>query len=241
VSLGKHGLKVLGLSVMTALGLMAVSASTAHAVAFLENYSTITSLLIAIPEVDTLLRFQTAAGGEIDCTNFDVLQGDLLGSGKGEEPGVAHVEFLFLQCNTYVVTEGALEAQPKCEFFKTALDREKGITTKDFTILALATVFLHTDGVPYVEVRGVGAESIFMQIFSKNCIGFPNGSKIKGSVILKLSPGSSAEFTNAKKQLVEVADLTLFPNKLFLNAALEAKLLGSMWVKLANEEQWGIC
>jgi hypothetical protein len=234
---------VLGLSVMTALSLMALSASAARAAGvFLQAASALTSLKLALAEVDVLLRLQTSLGGEIDCTNIDIANAiDLLGSGKGEEPGVAHVEATFLKCKPYSLIEGTLEAQTKCELFKTTLDREKGVTTEDFTIVALALVFLHTDGVPYVRVHGVGAESIFTQFFSKNCIGIPNGAKLKGSVILKLSPGSSAAFTNAEKQLVEVADLTLFPNELLFGGILEAKLLGSLWLKLVNSEPWGIC
>jgi hypothetical protein len=233
MSLKKHGLKVLGLSIMAALSLMAFGASAAQATdsgVFLENEKAITSLKTATGEVDVLGKLEvTALNVEIDCTGFTVKQGDLLGSGAGEEPGVGHVELLFTGCISYALSP--LAEQKNCKLYESTLDREKKVNVGNILARGLALVFLHTDGVAYVRVHGVGG--LFTQIFSENCIGVPNGLKIGGLEVLKVTKVG-------KRLLAEMANLTLFPNELKYGEN-SAELLGSVWVELTNKELLGIC
>lgn len=241
---GKHGLRVLGLSFLAVLGLT-LSAS-AQAADFLENSATLNTLLTATGEIDLLLRFEVPVSNlEIDCTALNVTEGDLLGTGAGEERGVAHVKLLFLNCLAYVLVP--LEGQPGCKLFPTAADRTAGTNEGDIRVTGLVLVFLHTDGKAYLRLHGLG-EDVLTQIFSTGCIGVPNGIKVKGLMVFKLHnqihAGGSALApdgeTNREKQLIEMADLTLFPNALRYGENI-AELLGSLWVKLSNNNPWGIC
>jgi hypothetical protein len=241
MNLGKHGPKVLALSILAALGLMALSASVAQAAngSFLENNVALTALKTATSTVDVLPVLEIPTVNlELDCTGVTSLEGDLLGSGKLEEAGLVHVRLLFTGCGAYNIGP-PLTQQSNCKLYETVLDREKETNAGNLLLEALAEVFLHTDGKPYLNVRGVGAEEIFTTVLAKNCT-FLNGTKIKGLEVLKLTPGTSLAYTNAVRQLVEMADLTLFPNNLKFGAN-QAFALGSIWAELTNGQPWGIC
>jgi hypothetical protein len=235
MSLRKHGLEVLGLGIMAALALMAFGASAAQATdsgVWLENEKAITSLLTATGEVDTLLRLEAAAVNiEIDCSAFIVKQGDLLGSGAGESPGVAHVELLLTGCKANTLSP--LAEQVNCKLYESALDREKKVNAGNLLVRGLALVFLHTDGVPYIRVHGVPPENIIITIFAENCIGVPNGTKVRGLEVFKVTKIE-------KRLLLEMASLTLFPNELVYGGSV-AELLGSIMLDLTNNELLGIC
>jgi hypothetical protein len=235
MSLRKHGLKVLGLSIMAALGLMAFGASAAQATdsgLWLENEAAIASLLTATGTVDVLGRLEVPKlNVEIDCTGFEVKQGDLLGSGTGESPGVAHVELLYTGCTGNSIT--SLTELKNCKLYENTLEREMKTNAGNLLAAGLALVFLHTDGVPYIRIHGVPGTDILSTILSENCIGIPNGTKVKGlEVFLVKKLGN--------RLLLEMANLTLFPNALFYGEN-SAELLGSVWVELTNGNLLGIC
>jgi hypothetical protein len=231
----KHGLKVFGLSIMMALGLMVFGASAAQATdsgVWLENEKAITTLLTATGTVDVLLKLEIVPlNVEIDCTGFTVLQGDLLGSGVGESPGVGHVELLFTGCKVY--TFNPLAEQAPCKLYENALEREMKTNAGNILAAGLALVFLHTDGVPYIRIHGVPGTDILVTLFSENCVGVPNGTKIRGLEVLLVKKIE-------KKLLLEMANLTLFPPALFYGEN-QAQLLGAVWVELTNGNLLGIC
>jgi hypothetical protein len=242
MSFRKHGSKVFGLSITVALGLMALSASAALGTdsgVFLEDEVAITSLKTATGEVDVLGQLEIPNSNiEIDCTGFNISQGDLLGSGVGEEPGVGHVEVLSTGCKAYALSP--LQEQKNCKLYETALDREKKVNAGNIVAKGLVLVFLHTDGTPYVRVHGVpnGAGlNVFAQIFSENCIGVPNGVKVTGLGVLKVTLIHTA---NGHFELIEMANLTLFPNELRYGEN-EARILGSALVTLTNAHVLGVC
>jgi hypothetical protein len=227
----RRALAVFGLAIPAVLGLLAFSAPIAQAV-WLESGSTIAESKIFTGEVDTLIQLETPAlNTEKDCTGLKIISGVVLGS-EASEPNIAHVEILLEGCKAYV--EEPLKALSACLFFETLADRETGKNPGNIIIKGLGEVFLH-NGSPYLQVSGAG-EGILAQIFSKNCLGDPNGIRIGGKIVLKLTPGE----TNAVEQLGEVANLTLFPNKLNIGEN-ELLLLGSVWLLLTNQNPWGIC
>jgi hypothetical protein len=251
MSLRKHGLRVLGLSIMAALGLTALSASAAQATdsgVFLENKSAITSLKTVTGEVDVLGKLDIPNSNvEIDCIGFNVLQGDLLGSGFGEEPGVGHIELLFTGCKGYTLSP--LAEQPNCKLYETSLSKIKKENAGNLVAKGLALVFLHEktalqtamgeQGTAYVRVHGVpmGEQRVLTQIFSEKCVGIPDGIKVVGLEVFKVT---LVENANGHLLLVEMADLVLFPKELSYgeNPGL---LLGAAWFKLANGQKLGIC
>jgi hypothetical protein len=243
MSLRKHGLKVLGLSLMATLGLLAFSASAALATdsgVFLENGSAITSLKTATGEVDVLGQLQVPNSNvEIDCTGFNVSQGDLLGSGVGEGAGVGHVELLYTGCKGYALSP--LAEQKNCKLYETALSKAKKENAGNIVAKGLALVFLHTDGTPYVRLHGIpnAGLNVFAQIFTEGCVGIPDGIKVTGLEVLKVT---LVENAIGHLLLVEMANLTLFPNELRYGEN-EALILGSAWVKFAggSTAKLGIC
>jgi hypothetical protein len=223
-----------GIGAVAVFGLTALFGTTAQAGVFLENGTAITTSLTGTGEVDTLGRFEIPAlNVEIDCTTFIPLEGVLLGSGAGEEPGVGHGQALAETCKAYVITP-VLTEQTGCKIYPTAADRTAGTNLGKILVQGLGEVILHGE-TPYIRVKGIGAEETFSQIFTQGCIGLPNGTKVKGSGTLKVTPGKE----NAVKQLAEMADLTLFPNKLRFGVN-ESLVLGSAWGKLSNENPGGM-
>jgi hypothetical protein len=243
MSISKHRPKVLVLSVLAAFGLIAFSASAAQAAAgsFLENGVAINALKTGTGTVDTLPVLEVpTANFEIDCTGITFLEVDLLGSGALEEAGVAHTRLLFTGCRVYTIGP-PLSEQKTCKVYETLLDREKETNAGNLVAEGLAEVFLHTDGKPYLRVKGInGAEEKLAQIFSKNCVSIMNGTKVTGLIVFQLTPGTSVAYTNAVRQLVEMASVSLFTNNLKFGEA-QAFALGSAWVELTNTQPWGIC
>jgi hypothetical protein len=235
MSLRKHGLKVLGLGLLAAVGLMAFSATAAQAV-WLESGATITGLKNATGEVDLLGVFDVPERNvEIDCAAFKVKKGEILGNGHANGSNIAHVELLYESCTVNGISP--LTADTPCEVYETQVDRENSTNPGNLLAKGLATI-IDMGGTKYVEVEGtLEAEEVFARIWSRNCLALPNGTKVKGLVTLDLHEGST---TNRVKQLVQVANLTLFPNKLKygINPAL---LLGAVWVKLESGNPWGVC
>jgi hypothetical protein len=232
MSFRKHGLKVLGLSVMAALGLMSFSASFAHAT-WLENGAAITGLKNATGEVDLLGVLEVPAlSVEIDCATFSVKKGEILGSSEATEPNVGHLELLYEKCDAYGTSPTlGPDNNGKCEIYETSANRTALTNEGNILAKALALVVTH-NGKQYVLVKNISA-----QIFSRECTALPNGLTVTGDVTLDLHEGGG---TNRIKQLATVANLTLFPNQLKygINPAF---LLGSVWVSLASGNPWGIC
>jgi hypothetical protein len=234
MSLKKYrGLNALGLGIiLAALSLMVFSASAAQAV-WLKNGATITGLENFVAEVDLLMTLEVPTlSTELDCATFSVKKGEILGSAEVTEPNVGHLEFLYEKCDAYGTTPTlALDNGGLCELYETVADRTAKTNEGNIVAKALLSVVSH-GGKQYLLVKSISA-----QIFSRECVGVPNGTTITGEVTLDLHEGPG---TNRVKQLVSVANLTLFPNQLKfgVNAML---LLGSIWVKLASGNPWGIC
>jgi hypothetical protein len=198
---------------------------------FLENEKAITSLKTATGEVDVLGKLEVPTlNVEIDCTGFTVKQGDLLGSGAGETPGVGHAELLFTGCKGYTLSP--LEEQKNCKLYESALDREKKVNSGNLLAVGLLLVFLHTDTVTYIRIHGAGL-GIIITLLSENCIGIPNGTKVTGLEVFKVTK-------SGPRLLIEMANLILFPNELKYGENT-AQLLGSAWIELTNKELLGIC
>jgi hypothetical protein len=245
MSLRKHGLKVLGLSILAASGLMAFSASAAQAASFLENGVAIGVLKTVTGTVDTLIQLQIfATGAEIDCAKVNVAEGDLLSTALGQTPGLAHLKLLLEECKAYSFMLDVnnkitnLTLQSNCKIFETSLAKVKNENGGNMIIEGLAQVFLHTDGNAYLDLTGVGGEQILTTVFSTNCTNLPTGQKITGLTVLKLTPGSEgATWPKAVKQLAEVAG---FGNAI-VYVTNPVVILGSIWFELSNSAEWGIC
>lgn len=262
MGLRKHGLKI-GLSLMAALSLMALGASVAQA-SWLESGTLITGLKTATGEVDLLgVLVVPDLGVELDCVGFTVTEGVILGNNHANGSNVGHVTLLYTECNSYSFSvihktgehQGTaldLLLDAPCELYETTLDRTKLVNEGNILAKGLATVLLEQTalektkklagtGEPYILVLGSLEDAIepdvLSRILSRNCLGVPNAIRIKGKVILDLHEGA---LTNRVKQLVRVAPLSLFPNELKYGGSA-AELWGSVWVKLASGNAWGIC
>lgn len=227
MSFRKHGLKVLGLSVMAALSLMAFSVSVVQG-AWLENGATITGLKNAKGEIDTLGILEVPAlNSKIDCTAFKVNPGVILGSAEASEPNIAHVGLLYEGCKGYTTSGGTLTLQSKCLLFETQVDRNALTNAGNILATALFEIITH-NGAKYIKVTA------HSKIWSEECVNIPNGTLVTGNFVMQLGAAS------VTKQLVSVSDLALFPNNLKFGIN-EAKLQGTVWVELESSNPWGIC
>lgn len=223
----KHGPKVFGLSFFVVLNLMAFGAAIAQGV-WLENGSAITGLKNFKAEIDTLNILEVPAlNSKIDCTAFKVNLGVILGSGEATEPNIAHVGLLYEGCQGYTTSGGTLTLQPKCLLFETQADRNALTNSKNILGTALFEIITH-NGAKYIKV------TVHSKIWSEECVNVPNGSLLSGNFVVQLGSAS------VTKQLVSVADLSLFPNN-FKFGINEAKLPGTIWVELESGNPWGVC
>lgn len=223
MSFKKHGLKVLSLSIMAALGLVAFSVSAAQAAhLYRENGVTITGLKNVTGIVDVLGKLEIPKlKSEIDCNKFKVTSGVILGNGHADGSNVGHGELLYEECKGFSGLLGeTLTLQANCKLFETQAERNADTNSGNIVAKALFLFQLHS-GALFVLVDAHSS------IWTRNCLNIPNGTLVSGSFTAKVTNDASG------KLLVEVADLTLFPNKLFFGEHL-AELLGSVWVSLVS-------
>lgn len=224
----KHGFIAFGLCVLAFLGLMAIGSPAGQA-SWLENGTAITGLKTFIWEVDLLIRFEVSElGVELDCLNLSTKRGEVLGSSEASEPNVGHVELLLEGCKAYF-TNPELTAQQFCLLFPTALDRTDLTNEGRLIAKGLASIMTHSDKKAYLVLKNFVVEGVAGSLCSITLVG------IKGEIVFDLHEGGTRE-----KQLVSVANLALFPNKLKYGIT-EPLFLGSFWVRLEPKNPWGIC
>jgi hypothetical protein len=145
-----HGLKVLGLSLLAALGLMAITASAAQAELLNDNILVNGNPLGANESKNYLGEvgegeLLTAGGVKIHCEN-----GDITGTIHGDGSGSAHVLY-----NGCTVVE-----EPFCEVYETLEDWKKGENEGHILATGKGQVFEH-EGNHYLLVEGLGEEKVF--------------------------------------------------------------------------------
>jgi hypothetical protein len=236
---GRHGIKVLGLSLIAALGLMAFMASAAQAGEFKvtngspETTGTFTAKGIASETVSgTVAEGKLLVPGlplTIKCTGGNASGTVLLG-------GVVHATILFTGC----FAEGA---EGTCKPYETKALMEENAAGPRGNILAsgLGEIIL-MEGKHYILVESA-KETPFSTIYWQRLCSQPLETKIFGSTVF-FAPNALTQLVNQTLSTIPQAELeTLFPNdKLFYgtqaawldgggttNAALTGANVGKKW------------
>jgi hypothetical protein len=228
----KHSIKILGLSLMAALGLTAfvavgAQAETAAPILVLGG----TTLAASVGGTVLLGRFLVPALRiEIHCE-----KGTLTGTVSS---GQALVEILYEECLKifkYNVTTGALE-----EELSACLIETTGLTAHHIKIYALILGLLHK-GTVYAIAHGDLPEDVLAKIEFKNCPFIGSAIKIKGLYAFQMTQGQAQNILltpgNAALQelLVPAANRLKFgPNPAFLDegqahVALTGAHTGCIW------------
>jgi len=251
MSLRKHGLKVLGLSFLTALSLMALSAGGAQAANFfliLNAAETILSNLHATAsgEIDLLgVLLIPELNFEVSCHKFTVKEGLIL------TDGVAHVQLLFETCLIDEIKNkvtGLLTELPKCKVYETAMDEELNLNAGNILAAALILVIKHefkvgekTESKIELLAHPKEAGGRFATLFFNELCPVPLESPISGLLTLEAHLGG-----HQVKQLLREAlpNLTLGSLIFGSGAGRPALLDGAAWVFLTGAHEglkWGIC
>ena len=242
MTLGKHELKALGLSLLTALSLMAITAAGASATtgkllilnAAKTTASELNAVLTGAMDLLNVLHVP-AINLEIHCTAFTVSNGTYLASDD-----VGHLNALFSGCLVYQLSP--LTHLAGCEIYPTAADRVAGTNKGHATVAALVLVLFHTGaGGEKIVIRAKpsSAEGSFVHLFYKNC---PTGSTalIRGGLTLAAHDNPEAHLV---KHLFEGATGSFILDQLQYGLN-PMTILGSIWVELTGEHagrEWGLC
>jgi hypothetical protein len=201
---GKQGLKVLGLSLLAALGLMAfgVSGASASGSFLIEG--------LGAPWEATI----TGAGENLLESRFIVLPLNIeifchlaTATGTIKNTGHGHATLTFSECLTVGIDSNVVHTL------------KGSVCTLEENIIAkvLALVFLHTNGAPYILLSPLDGLT-FAEVGGEPCIP---GAKIKGSQVLSISNSGGDDVT--KLISTKIANYsTLFPSdslKYGINAA----------------------
>jgi len=242
--LGKRRFKVLGLSFLAALSLMALSAGGARAANFfliLNAAETVLSNLHATGsgEIDLLgVLLIPDLNFEIVCHKFTVKEGLIL------TDGVAHAKLLFETCLIDEIKNkitGLLTELPKCKVYESAMDEELNLNAGNIPAEGLLLVKLHKfEGGEKIELLAHPKEAggRFATLFFNELCPVPLESPISGLLTLEMHLGG-----HQVKQLLRESEVGLTLGSLsFLGS--QAVLDGAVWVFLAGAHEglkWGIC
>jgi hypothetical protein len=243
MTLGKHGIRALGLSLLAAIGLMAVGAAGASGetgrLLILNEGKTVLSELDATfgAEVDLLsVLHAPAINLEIHCTSFTVNEGKYLVSDH-----VGHIKLLITGCALYQLSP--LTALSGCEVYETALDRTHLKNPGNIIAEALLLILKHNGASgSQVVIRAEPPASLnnaFAHLFFRNC---PTGSSalVSGGLTLRAHDDSG---THLIKHLFEEASGNFKLDQLKYGSN-DANILGGTWVFLTGEHvgrEWGLC
>jgi len=252
MSLRKHGLKVLGLSFLAALSLMALNAAGAQAANF---------FLILNAAETVLSNLHATAGGEIDllgvllvpdlnfevvCHKLKVIEGLIL------TDGVGHVHILFETCLIYEIKNkvtGLLTELPKCKVYETSMDEELNLNAGNALAEGLVLVIKHefkvgekTESKIELLAHPKEAGKPFSTLWFNELCPVPLESPVSGLLTLEAHLGG-----HQVKQLIREALPNLqLGNLVFGNPGSPhaASLDGAAWVFLTGAHEglkWGIC
>jgi hypothetical protein len=180
----KHITKILGLSLMAALGLMAFTAVGAQAEVSAKVLVLHAELEASVTATGLLGRLLVPALKlEIHCEKSTVPSGTVL------KDGIIHIVVLFELCLKifkYNTTTGALEEELSACLISNG--GEKHHITATFLLRAL----LHK-GVVYGIAEGTGEEKLFTEVKFKECAVTGAAVKIKGTYGLEVTQGEQVE------------------------------------------------
>jgi len=248
MSFRKHRLKVLGLSFLAALSLMALSAGGAQAGYLILNASGVASELHATAsgEIDLLgVLLVPDLNFEVVCHEFEVKEGLILTG------GVAHAKLLFKNCLIYEIKNkvtGLLTELPKCKVYETSMDEELNLNAGNALAEGLVLVIKHefkvgekTESKIELLAHPKEAGGRFATLFFNELCPVPLESPISGLLTLEAHLGG-----HQVKQLLREAlpNLTLGSLIFGSGAGRPALLDGAAWVFLTGAHEglkWGIC
>jgi hypothetical protein len=241
MTLGKHGLRALGLSLLAALGLMAVGAAGASGetgkLLILNAAKTVLTELNATlgAKIDLLIVFHVPAINlEIHCTSVEAQESVYLASDH-----VAHLKLVYHGC--LIDQLNPLTTIVGCEVYPTAADRTAGTNKGLIEVKGLLLVLLHRHTVfgQTLEKPVLRIKELHSSLFFKNC---PTGSTalVSGGLTLLAHDGPE---THKVEHLFEEA---VGPAKLdqFKYGLSDMNMLGSIWIFLTGEHlgrEWGLC
>jgi len=211
---GRHGIKILGLSLLAALSVLAVTAAAAQAGEFtLTNGSPETTGTFTTKAVASETVAGTAGAGTllvptvvtINCTSGDVTSATVLLG------GTAHATLLALGCTV----EGAVKT---CLVYPTKADMEAKTNAGDITASGLGLLILmgtapvkHYLLLEEKEVGGVKTPFTTVYFSPEPCT-LPLENVITGSTVLEL-PGALTQSVNQELKTIPQATLeSLFPS-----------------------------
>ena len=149
---GRKGFKILGVTLLAALGLMAISVSAAQASGhFLVNGAKFDALE-TVEGTGALGVLLTESGLKIHCEKSDVT-GEINHNG---EAGKVSAAVLFLGCS--------VEGNKFCTVYGTEADLEEATNPKMVTATGLGELGLH-EASHYVALHGLGKQQLFASLY----------------------------------------------------------------------------
>ncbi len=229
----KHGLKVLGLSLLTALGLMALSAGVAQAASEIQVKGAALVGSKAVKGTVGAGELLTAGGVKIGCT-AGTFGGEVFNTSK---VGKAKAKILYTGCTV-------LGADKFCKIYEELPMVNQG----SIAATGNGTFFVHTDGKHYLLVEGLEASKTFSDFLIldpellERCV-LPEGHYIvKGNTVLSLPDALTSQVTHSVTTIAPATLAALFPtHQLFLGAE-KSHLEGgtTATVELESKEVWNV-
>jgi hypothetical protein len=226
----RNGLKVLGLSLVAVLGLMAFMAVGAQA-----NWLILEGAKVV--ESDAVVEVEKHTEGNLlvkEETNLEILCSVVETDPTAkilllEKSTIAHGHLIFKTCKTWQ----AGKESPNCKPVEPILAG------------GLAKVILHTNGENYVLFEPLTAGGNFTQLKFKEPCALPELNNVKGTFVAecgKLEPANTFVHTDCKNHevthLVRQASTTLFPEDVLKYGTKTALIDGIAAVRLAEPEKF---
>ncbi len=229
----KHGLKVLGMSLLAALGLMALSAAAAQAGSEIQVNGAALKTTKGVKGAVGAGELLTAGGVKIGCT-AGTFGGEVFNSGA---VGKIKVKLLYTGCKV-------LGADTFCKFYEELPMVGQG----SIATTGVGTFFVHTDGKHYLLLEGLGESKTLADFLIldpellERCV-LPEGHYIvKGSNVYALPDALTTQVAHSITTIAPATLAALFPkDQLFLGAEkshLEAGTTAT--VELESKELWNV-
>jgi len=238
----KHLLRVLGLSLLAAVGLMAFAAAGAQAAPetrILGSSALAINETVGGSQIGTGALKVPALSVEIVCNTLSVTEGKIL------EPSLALGKILFEGCVVWSiekVTLKLIEVLP-CQI----LDSKNGNKIGHITAAAFLKVFLHTDGRTYLLASPDPAGSAFAVVNYTSGTGCPIPLKqeVTGNTVFKVVTGDLTVGPEVLEPEIEnnEAIAKLFPADVLKYGINEAFVINKALLKLTGAHKgckWGV-
>ncbi len=229
----KHGLKVLGMSLLAALGLMALSAAAAQAGSEIQVKGAALKTTKAIKGVIGAGVILTSGGVKIACT-AGTFTGEVFNSGA---VGKAKAKLLYTGCKV-------LGAEKFCQIYEELPMVGQG----SIATTGVGTFFVHTDGKHYLLVEGLGVSKTLSDFvisdpeLLERCV-LPEGHYIaSGSNVYALPDALTAQVTHSVTTIAPATLAALFPSDGSFLGAEKSHFEGgtTATVELESKETWNV-